>query len=710
MRKKTTRYRNNPRARNRENRQFVLRLSLVTIILAVLFVAVMAKLVILQVVDHAYYAAKARKAVDSRREVPARRGTIFDRRGRVIAEDVLYYDVALDGTVLQEKEKTIRKLSRLLGVSEQTIKRRLRKNPRFAKVKWQVTVEVAEQIRRWENPGVILERRFNRAYPFNENGAQVIGFCNVDNQPMGGIELQYNQYLQGKPGWKMYLRNARGEQLPNPDVPGEEPIDGFDVVLTLDMEFQTILEDELKSGAEKYRAKEAEAILLDPHTGEVLAMANYPQFDPNHYRRYPLSVMRNRAISDLFEPGSTFKLVLLTAALENLHLDLDRDIVFCENGKYRLLGRTVWDHKPYGWLTFRKVIENSSNIGCMKIADRLQREVLYRYARNFGFGMITGIDLPGESPGKLHPLKRFSRISHYFLSIGYEVGTTPLQLINAYAAVANGGKLLRPFVLKEVLGSQREPLYANQPEVIRQVISRETARLVTQTLTGVVNHGTGRFAALPALTIAGKTGTAQVYDPEKKDYDNRRHVASFVGFFPAEAPQYVLLVVVKEPRGEYYGGRVAAPIFKNIARRLISLESVPLENFVRDEEETTGETVAEDFPELENFPLELARQILRNRGIEMELVGEGNRVRSQKIVREDDKVVKVCLYLEEEKESTAKVMPRLKGLSLKEALSVLAQYRLSPTVEGYGVVVRQVPRAGVRIKAHQPVKLVCKPS
>ncbi len=710
MRKKTTRYRNNPRLRNRDNRQFVLRLSLVTIVLAIGFVAVSAKLVILQVVDHTYYAARAKKAVENRREVPARRGTIYDRRGRVIAEDVLYYDVALDGTVLKQKEKTIRRLAVLLGVPERTIKQRLRKKPRFAKVKWQVPVELAEEIRSWGNPGIILERRFSRSYPFNENGAQLIGFCNVDNKPMGGIELQYNQYLQGKPGWKMYLRNARGEQLPSPDVPGENPIDGFDVVLTLDMEFQTILEDELKSGAEKYRAKEAQAILLDPHTGEVLAMANYPQFDPNHYRRYPISVMRNRAISDLFEPGSTFKLVLLTAALENLHLDLDKDIVFCENGKYRLFGRTVWDHKPYGWLTFRKVIENSSNIGCMKIAERLKREVLYRYARNFGFGMITGIDLPGESPGKLHPLKQFSRISHYFLSIGYEVGTTPLQLINAYAAVANGGKLMHPYILKEVLGSQKEPLYANRPEMIRQVISEETARLVTQTLTGVVQRGTGRFAALPSLTIAGKTGTAQVYDPEKKDYDNRRHIASFVGFFPAEAPQYVLLVVVKEPRGEYYGGRVAAPIFKNIARRLISLESVPLEKLARQEPENPEGKGSKIFPTLESYPLELARQILRNRGIEMELVGKGNRVKAQKIVREDNKVVKVCLYLEEEKESSAPVMPRLQGLSLKEALAVLAQYRLSPTIEGFGVVVQQVPRPGVRIKENQPVKLVCKPS
>lgn len=685
------------------------RMVVVFLVALACFGLIFAKLVIVQVVKHSYYAGLARRNIENRKTIPAKRGSIFDRQGREVALDILQYSVGINPGRVKDRPLPVRKISRILDIPVSVIRRKIRENPGFAYLAHRVPPEKALRLRKLKDPRLVLEKRFLRVYPYKENGAHLIGACGRDNQPLSGIEYEYNRYLQGKPGWKVYQKDALGNQLPNPDFAGEDPIDGLDITLTIDMDYQIILEDELKKAAEKSKAQGGVAILLDPNTGEVLALANYPQFDPNQPKTFRLPDMKNRGVADVFEPGSTFKIVPLSAALENLALDLDREIIYCENGRYQLFGKTILDHKKYGWLTLRRVIENSSNIGMMKLARKLPRELFFRYVRNFGFGMITGIDLPGESAGILHPLEKFSRSTHYYMSIGYEIGVTPLQLVNAYAAIANGGKLYRPFVVKKVYGTDHRVLRENGTETIRQVISPETSALITETLRGVVEEGTGKKARVEGLPVAGKTGTAQLYNARTGKYDNRKHVASFVGFFPADNPRFVLLVMIRQPAGAYYGGLVAAPVFRNMARRIYSLASPGNTPFPEIKQVVNPKTV-KYIPRVEKLNVKVATDILREKGIKVEVVGKGNKVLRQEEMETDGRITGVRLYLENNLTTRSLKMPRIKGLSLKEALDILASYNLMPSVEGHGVVVAQVPAPGEKIQEAQTVKLICRPS
>lgn len=667
------------------------------------------RLFTLQVVKHDHYKKLAEKNIDSRLEIEAQRGTIYDRKGRVLAKDVLHYMVAVSAKRAANKEKLVDTLSKALSIDSWTIRSKLRRNPNFAYITRRISAAKAESLKRVKDPGLILEKRFLRVYPFRENAAHVLGYVDVDNRPLGGVEYQYNRYLQGKAGWKIFQRDAYGKQLLNPDHAGEDPIDGFDVTLTIDMDFQAILEDELKKAVEENKARDGVAILMNPHSGELLAIANYPQFDPNRANRYSALAKKNRAISDIFEPGSTFKIVPFSAALENLHLNLDKEIVFCENGRFRLFGQTVLDHKKYGWLTLRNVFENSSNIGTMKIAQKLKPALIYRYSRNFGMGMVTGVDLPGESPGILHPLDEFSKITPYYMSIGYEVGVTPLQLINAYAAVANGGDLLIPHIMKSVNRADGREVERNTTQVVRKVISAETTKLLTDLLTGVVENGTGEHARVLGLTVAGKTGTAQIYNPQTGNYDPKRYLASFVGFFPAEHPRFVLLVMIRQPGQLYYGGLVSAPAFRNMTRRIMSLASLETPD-VAQLKTVVNILPADYIPRVENLNVNTAVRIIKAQQLEVEIVGNGDRVKHQENILENGVVHGVRLFSAIPEKNQKVTMPLLEGLSLKEAMNILEEYNLVPTVEGHGIVVGQFPRAGTKIEGNNLVKLTCESS
>ncbi len=705
--RKRTVYRSVSRKTNSQRENY--RLVFLTLIVLVGFVLVAMRLVQLQVVEHAYYREKARRNIDNRLTIPARRGTIYDRRGRELAKDVLQYSVAVRGKYVRNKKRLYPLLSKTLGISVRTIQQKVRRSPNFVYLKHRLPASQVKPLLSVRDPGLVLEKKFLRAYPYRELAAHVVGYCDVDNHPLGGVELQYDQYLQGVPGWRLYQRDALGNQLPNLDFTGANPVDGCDVVLTIDIDYQSVLEDELRRGVEEHKAQEGVAILLHPNTGEILALANYPQFDPNHANRYSDFQRKNRAVVDVVEPGSTFKIVTLAAALENLHLKLDKDIVFCENGRYRLYNRTILDHKKYGWLTIRQVVEHSSNIGVVKIAQKLPAGLLYRYIRNFGFGMVTDVDLPGESAGLLRELDEYRGFDYHYLSVGYGVGVTPLQLAQAYAAVANGGRLLRPYVARRVTGLQGKSLLENQPELIRQVIAPETARLISGVLQGVVKEGTGVKAAIPGLDVAGKTGTAQLYNPEKKDYDRSSHLASFVGYFPAHQPEFLLLVMVRNPRGIYYGGQVAAPIFKRMAQRIFSLYSVQ-EPKLASQLESASDTLAAEIPRVENLPVNTARKILENRGYRIRLVGNGRIVNRQEVVDGDQRKKQVNLYLEKQVKEQRKRVPRLIGFTLKEALEALEALGLEAEVAGHGIVVSQHPAPGAPLPRNKSIKIRCQPS
>jgi cell division protein FtsI (penicillin-binding protein 3) len=345
------------------------------------------------------------------------------------------------------------------------------------------------------------------------------------------------------------------------------PRDGNDIVLTIDQVIQYIAERELDKAYKTYHAKGASIIVMDPHTGKILALANRPTYDLNEHSNVSKDQTRDRAICDLFEPGSVFKIVTASAALEEKRVN-EEDKFFCENGSYRVANHILHDHKPHGWLTFREVIEESSNIGTTKVAQLLGPNTVYKYVRLFGFGSKLGIDLPGEISGMIKEPRFWSKTSIGAIPIGQEVGVTALQLASAMSAIANGGQLMRPFVIEEIRDKQGKVIKKTSPVLIRKVISLDTAARVTKMLTGAVEEGTGRMAQIPGFTSAGKTGTAQKLETNGA-YSHSKFVASFIGFAPAEDPLVTIVVSVDEPHPYYFGGVVAAPVFRNVAADVI---------------------------------------------------------------------------------------------------------------------------------------------
>ena len=404
-------------------------------------------------------------------------------------------------------------------------------------------------------------RESKRSYPNSYLASQIIGFAGIDNVGLEGIEAYFDKFLKGEPGWGMFLRDARQKRL---DIWDKIVLarDGYDLVLTIDEVIQYIAERELDKAYKTYHAKAASIIVMDPHTGAILALANRPTYDMNEHSRMSKDKIRNRAICDLFEPGSVFKIVTASAALEEKRVS-EEDKFFCENGSYRIANHILHDHQPHGWLSFREVIEESSNIGTTKVAQLLGPDMVYKYVRLYGFGSKLGVDLPGEISGMIKEPRFWSITSIGAVPIGQEIGVTLIQLAAAFSVIANGGQLMKPYIIEEVRDKQGEVIKKSSPVLIRKVISLDTAARLKKILTGVVEEGTGKLAKMPGLTAAGKTGTAQKLEPNGT-YSHNKFIASFIGFAPAEDPLIVIAITLDEPY-PYYGGVVAAPVFKNVA-------------------------------------------------------------------------------------------------------------------------------------------------
>lgn len=672
-----------------------------------------AKLIKVQVLEHSHYREIGEAHFKNRLELPAQRGTIFDRNGEKLAVDLMHYTAVAKLYDVSNKQKTASKLAAILHLPQSALLKKLSKSSHFVPLARRLDIETAQRIKKLGLPGIFLEKDFSRYYPFKEYGAHIIGFCDFDNRARSGLELEYDPYLRGKPGWMVVLRDARGNQYPDYEYPISPPVNGFDIVTTIDMVYQNILEEELGRVVKDQQATEGSAVLLNPETGEVLAMANYPGFDPNGYNNYPMANYKNIAISNIFEPGSTFKLIAMALALEQLNLDMDHEIVYCENGKYRLANNTIRDHKPFGYLSLRRVFENSSNIGVIKLARKFKAPLFYRYARDFGFGTPSGIDLPAETGGILHRPQEYSKVSLSYMSIGYEVGVTALQIANAYAAVANGGKLMKPFLVQKIIDANGTVVLQHTPEKIRQVISPVTSEYMKEILLGVVEEGTGQNAAIKGIAIAGKTGTAQKIDASTNRHTSAEHMASFVGFFPEENPRFVLMVILNNPRNAYYGSQVAAPAFRNIAMRIIGLprnEIEPPLSYAESAANSEPQTV----PDVQKLDLSTAEEILENYGLDYQVEGNGKRVITQDPAPDAplDRSRPIRIFTGEpsEKPGRGEEMPKLTGLTLKEALQILSDYHIIPEVEGYGIVIQQLPKPGKKMPTDKNIKLICKPA
>ncbi len=662
--------------------------------------AVVGKLIYVQVIASERYSETARKHLEKRRALQAQRGTIVDRTGEVVAADIINYAIAVKTDDVENRRETAAKLAKALNRNKDEVYKAISGTDRFVYLERRISEAKAAPVQALKLPGVIVERGFSRYYRYDASAAHVIGYVDYDNKGQGGLELEYEKYLAGVPGWKMMLRDARGNYRIDFDAQSKNPRNGYQLETTLDMVYQGIVEDELVAAVKKFNAESGSVVLLDPRDGAILSMANYPTYNPNKYVDYSLSDYRNRAITDPNEPGSTFKMVALAMCIENLHLNLDGEPVFCGNGRLTLFDKTIKDHKPFGWLTPRKVFENSSNIGVIKLAEQFNPRTFYKYARDFGFGNQTTIDLPAETNGVLRRPNEFHGASVAYMSMGYEVMVTPLQLACAYAAIANGGILMQPRVVNRIVDEKGNVVKAFPPLEIRRVVSGATARRMQEVLTGVVEHGTGANAAVAGITIAGKTGTAQKIDRTTNSYSDEQHAASFAGFFPVESPRFVMLVTINRPKGEYYGGTVAAPVFQKIAHRISGL---PRDQYIAEgpremasiKKEGDGnflklldfDKIFDAWGAVEEDPQELDDIVTRPGGASITRVAPTPRGKSVVDLQE---------------------MPDVVGMTLREALQVVAARGIRYELSGSGVVKEQKPAPGEILSPGSVLKLICK--
>ena len=523
-----------------------------------------------QVINGAQYRELGFKQAQAQIPIPAVRGNIYDRNSEPLTRNIIKYSFATYPAKISNKIMLANNLSDYFGRTPRYYKNKLEKNKNFTYLERNISKVESSSLLNDLPEGLIVERDSRRFYPNNNIAGQLIGYTDPDNFGLTGIEKQFNNYLTGTPGWVVRQLTGKGNALPNNRFPSKSPIDGKNIQLTIDLDYQVVLQEELNRRINETEATSAMGILLNPQTGAILAMASLPDFNSNYPSKFSMEYHKNRVLTDQFEPGSTFKFVAATAALKYNLVDLNEEF-FCENGQFIFAGEIVNDHEDYGLLTFPQIIENSSNVGIIKIAKRIGTKRLYRTCRDFGFGMPTNISFAGESSGTFRHITNWSGFSIASVSMGQEVAVTTLQMAMAYAAIANGGFLMKPLLIKQIIDNNGNSIYAESPEVLRKVSDSRVMKDLTRMLTRVVETGTGTSAYLPGWSIAGKTGTAEKFiDGE---YSKTKYISNFAGFFPAENPQIVGVIVLNEPKhGFHWGGTGAAPVFRRVVKRIINMD------------------------------------------------------------------------------------------------------------------------------------------
>ena len=530
--------------------------------------AIILRLVDLQVFKHELMKNRAIRQNQRIIKIIPKRGFIYDCKGRILASSVLrdsIYFIPPDEESEFEQIKKIDMIKEIIPLSEielKRIKRRIEQEKSFIWIKRKVDEERAKKIRNMNIKGIYFEKEYRRFYPQKSLACHVLGGVNIDEHGLNGVERQYDSQLFGKSGTAIILIDARRKRYQLKIL--KKPVPGKSVVLTIDEIIQYIAEKELENTVKRFQAESGWIIIMNPWTGEILAMANYPSYDTNFYPTSP-SLERNNCISYIYEPGSTFKIISIAAALQEEVVN-ENDIFDCENGRIFISGIKIEDYKRFSLLSLPEIVYYSSNVGAIKVGLRLGEEKLYKYLKSFGFGGKTGIDLPGEEEGILRDIEKWSSISVGEISIGYEIGVTAIQMLRAISTLANGGYLVSPRVVKKIISVNREESISLIPP--RKILVREVARKMTQFMEGVVEFGTEREAKIIGYRIAGKTGTTQKLN-SLNEYSQDLHISSFVGFAPADDPVFSMIVVINEPKGKYYGGQVAAPCFREVAKKVL---------------------------------------------------------------------------------------------------------------------------------------------
>lgn len=669
-----------------------------------LFLIVIYKLFTIQIIDSPKYKIAAKKQYESKISLRASRGIIFDRKMNPLVSNIVQYSFAADPNMVDNKDSVASVFASIFNKDKQFYLDKLNAvNTSFVWLERRIDPKYESIAKDINITGVIKLNEPNRVFSSDKVTSQLIGYTNIDNIGISGIELQMDDVLSGKEGYVVMQKDGLGKKRPAVEFPKKDPENGNNIILTIDFNLQKIVEEELYNGVTINNASGGKVIVMNVNTGEILAM-NSINLDGS-------SPDKISEITDIYEPGSTFKIVAAAAALEESLLN-KFDVINTYSGEYM----NIKDSHKSSSLSFQQIIEQSSNVGTIQIANRLGSQRFYKYSRDFGYGITTGIDLPGEMKGYLKKPVEFSPVSLNYMAIGYEVLVTALQMTNAYACVANGGVLMKPFIVKKILSPDGKVLKENKPVEVRKVISKNTAKTLTELLVGVVERGTGKDAKLDNIKIAGKTGTSQKFVEGK--YSKSKYTSSFIGYFPAENPQIVISVIIDAPgAGEYYGGKVSAPIFRKIAERIINSASIfefsqpdKNENF----EHASDLNYDNSFINLANFELSDAAAILNELNIEYEIIGPDINafVANQEIIVTENKK-KIRLFTSHSnkfvsyiKESSVK-MPDLKGLSLRKCIKILSALGIEYHISGTGIVTEQFPESGTVLNNQHKIIIKC---
>ena len=610
----------------------------------------------------------ANKQIRRDLHIEARRGEIYDRNGQELAVSIELESLAANPRAIKDPEGTAKKLAAVVKIPATRLGKKLRQHRAFVWLKHYLTPRQADAVRALGLRGIHFVKENRRYYPNVELAGHLLGFVGRDHIGLEGLEVAQDLLLGGESGTHPGAKDARGQIIYTHGLPAASDPQAYSLRLTLDKRIQYIAERELQKTVTDYGAKGGMIVVTEPKSGEILAMAVFPSFNPNSFSSSGPAVWRNRAVTDAFEPGSTFKIFLMAAALEEALVQPD-DLFYCENGKYKVMNHTIHDLKKFGWLSLAQILRFSSNIGAAKVSEKLGPSRFYHYIRGFGFGAPTELGLPGETAGLIRPPDEWTPVDLAASSFGQSLSVSATQLAMALGTVANGGLLMQPLLIKEVLDAQGRVVRRNNSRVVRRVISATTAERLKDLLADVLTPGgTGARAALAQYQAAGKTGTAQKSSRKSGGYEDDSYTASFVGFAPVADPKILVVVVINEPQKGYYGGVVAAPAFRRIAQQTLHALQVPPEKT-----QNKGKNVAT-----------------------LDSIGPPS---------QSSATLQPVAYAQRQSNQPT-VMPDLTGLSLRAALDRLQNFTGSLDIHGSGRVVGQNPEPGRNLSTISSCSLI----
>ncbi len=555
-----------------ERKYLRIRVALVGLFFGLFLAVICGKAAYLQIYHGPWLSGMAAEQYESSVKSSGKRGTIYDRKMSELAVSIPVTSIAAYPKRLKNPAKAAASIAKPLKINRRSLQKSLKSKKSFVWIKRQATPREVALVKQLNIEGIGFVPEYNRFYPQKTLAAQVIGFTGVDGEGLEGVEHYYNRSLKGVPSERTLLRDAFGHRIVSDDK--EIPdFSGQNLILTIDQSIQFIAEKTLEDTVRQYEAGGGIVIVMEPKTGAILAMAQYPDFNPNAYRKFKTDHWRNRAITDAIEPGSTLKIFSAAAAIKYGGLS-PNSIFFCENGSYRIGSKVVHDTTSHGWLSLQQIIKYSSNIGAIKLSEDIGPQSLHKTLTQFGFGRKTGFDAPGETPGSLSHYRKWTRMDTSAIAFGHGVAVSPLQLVTAVSAIANNGVLVKPYLVSQITDQSNRIVQTFAPREVRRVISGDSARAIRNILrTVVAEGGTGAQAALDGYSVCGKTGTAKKIG-EDGTYSNENYIASFIGFTPCEDPAICALVIIDEPRKAYYGGIVAAPAFRRIAQETLNYLNV----------------------------------------------------------------------------------------------------------------------------------------